>query len=224
MYRRVSTSRLRAHAVRWGTLSTLIGTAVLITLHSVRPVASASMMSAAPDIAAIDQYVESEMRATRLPGLALAIVQGDKIVHLRGFGKADPSGRPVTPQTPFLIASVTKPFTALAVMQLVEAGKVQLDAPVQRYLAWFRVADPEASARITVRQLLVQTSGLPTITGDEHMVTSGDASEEALENRVRALRATRLTAQPGTIFQYSNANYATLAMIVKSVSGQSYEE
>ncbi len=67
-----------------------------------------------------------------------------------------------TPQTPFFIGSLTKSFTALAVMQLVEAGKIELDAPVQRYLPWFRVADLWASARMTVRHLLNQTSGLPS--------------------------------------------------------------
>lgn len=69
---------------------------------------------------------------------------------MRGFGKADSSGRPVTPQTPFVIGSLSKSITAAAIMQLVEAGTVQLDAMVQRYIPWFRVADVEASAEITV--------------------------------------------------------------------------
>ena len=79
---------------------------------------------------------------------------------MQGFGQADKSGPEVTPQTPFLIGSVTKSFTALAIMQLSEAGRVQLDAPVQRYLPWWRVADPDASAQVTVRHLLYQVSGL----------------------------------------------------------------
>lgn len=78
------------------------------------------------------------MRELRIPGLALAIFQGDHLVHLKGLGTADPSGRAVTPQTPFHIASISKAFTALAVMQLVEAGTLDLNAPVQRYLPWFR--------------------------------------------------------------------------------------
>jgi CubicO group peptidase (beta-lactamase class C family) len=201
---------------------------ILIILMAVnflhpRPTAAAHPHAATPDFAAIDRYIESEMQATRLPGLALGIVQGDRIVHLKGFGRADPSGRAVTPQTPFLIASVTKSFTALAVMQLVEARQVELDAPIQRYLPWFRVADEAASARITVRQLLNHTSGLPTLAGHEDMVFDSDLGEEALEERVRALRTTRLTAPPGEVFQYSNAGYATLALLVQTVSGQSYE-
>jgi CubicO group peptidase (beta-lactamase class C family) len=177
----------------------------------------------APDFAAVDRFVEEELRATRLPGLALALVRGDRIVHLRGFGRADPSGRAVTPQTPFLIASATKPITALAIMQLVEASAVELDAPAQRYVPSFRVADADASGNITVRQLLNHTSGLPTLTGHEHMVFDADLGEAALEERVRALRTTRLTAPPGERYQYSNAGYAALALIVQVVSGQPYD-
>ena len=86
-------------------------------------------------------------------------------MHERAFGQARPDGTQPSPQIPFGLGSTTKSFTALAVMQLVEAGKVSLDAPVQRYLPWFRVADPQASAQMTVRHLLNQTSGLPQSSG-----------------------------------------------------------
>ena len=175
-----------------------------------------------PDLAAIDRYVRSEMDAQRIPGLALGIVHGDRIVHVQGFGQAERSGPDVTPQTPFLIGSVTKSFTALAIMQLSEAGRVQLDAPVQRYLPWWRVADPDASTQITVRHLLYQVSGLSKATGNAY-ATSGDTHDAALEDRVRTLRDAELTAPVGTTWQYSNANYWTLGMIVQAVSGQSYE-
>jgi CubicO group peptidase (beta-lactamase class C family) len=175
-----------------------------------------------PDLAAIDRYVRSEMDAQRIPCLALGIVHGDRIVHVQGFGQADRSGRQVTPQTPFLIGSVTKSFTALAIMQLSEAGQVQLDAPVQRYLPWWRVADPHASTRVTVRHLLYQVSGLSKATGNAY-ATSGDTHDSALEDRVRALSDAELTKPVGTNWQYSNANYWTLGMIVQAVSGQSYE-
>jgi len=175
-----------------------------------------------PDLAAIDRYVRSEMEAQRIPGLALGIVHGDRIVHVQGFGQAEKSGPDVTPQTPFLIGSVTKSFTALAIMQLSEAGRVQLDAPVQRYLPWWRVADPDASTQVTVRHLLYQVSGLSKATGNAY-ATSGDTQDSALENRVRALRDAELTGPVGTTWQYSNANYWTLGMIVQAVSGQPYE-
>jgi CubicO group peptidase (beta-lactamase class C family) len=128
----------------------------------------------------------------------------------------------VTPETPFLIGSVTKSFTALAIMQLSEAGQLQLDAPVQRYLPWWRVADPDASTRVTVRHLLYQVSGLSKSTGNAY-ATSGDTHDSALEDRVRALRDAELTEPVGTTWQYSNANFWTLGMILQAVSGQSYE-
>src|SRR5689334_12508734 len=96
----------------------------LLTLSVLLPaMATGAMFSteSLPDFAAIDRYVEAEMQAQRIPGLALGIVQGDQIVHLKGFGVADTSGAVVTPQTPFPIGKVSKAFTALAVMQLVEA-------------------------------------------------------------------------------------------------------
>ena len=144
-----------------------------------------------PDYAAIDRYVQREMDEQRIPGLALGIVQGERIVHVRGFGEADPSGRAVTPRTPFFIGSITKSFTALAVMQLSEAGQVDLDAPVQRYLPWWHVADPAASAEVTVRDLLYQVSGFSKATGNQY-ATSGGTGKDALEERVRALGSAEL--------------------------------
>jgi CubicO group peptidase (beta-lactamase class C family) len=204
--------------------------AILATM-ALHPLPSARATAAYPPLAAtstddrwsaLDSYVEQERQAAKVPGLALAIVQGDQIVHLTGFGQADPSGRVVTGQTPFSIGSATKSFTALAVMQLVEAGKLELDAPVQRYLPWFRVADPEASARITVRHLLHHTSGLPRGLGIE-AATVSNADDRALEALVRSLSTAELTQPVGTTWQYSNAGYATLGLLVQTVSGQSYE-
>jgi CubicO group peptidase (beta-lactamase class C family) len=203
----------------------LVGVATVVMKSDSGPSGPASSTAGAsghPDFAAIDRYVQNEMDAQRIPGLAIGIVEGSRTVHLRGFGKADPSGRKVTPQTLFFNGSTTKSFTALAIMQLREAGKLELDAPVQRYLPWWRVADADASARITVRQLLYQVSGLSKATGNEH-ATSGDSSPSALEDQVRELRSAKLTAPVGKTWQYSNANYNILGLIVEKVSGQSYE-
>src|SRR5215212_3699189 len=175
-----------------------------------------------PDFAAIDAYIQEEMRDVHIPGLALGIVHGDEVFHLKSFGKADPSGRAVTPQTPFILASSSKSFTALAIMQLSEEEKVDLDAPVQRYVPWFRVADKAASNRITVRNLLNQTSGLPEDTAFEPML-SNDMSGDALEERVRTLSDVQLNHRVGTAFEYTDANYDVLGLIVQKVAGQSYE-
>jgi CubicO group peptidase (beta-lactamase class C family) len=175
-----------------------------------------------PDFAAIDRYVKKEMEQSRMPGVALGIVKADEVVHLEGFGEAGSSDRKVTPQTPFIIGSLSKSFTALAVMQLVEAGKVELNAPVQRYVPWFRVADEEASARITVGELLNHTSGLSRASGGEALLKE-DSSKGALETAVRSLSTVELDRPVGKSFEYSNLNYTTLALIVQTVSGESYE-
>lgn len=171
----------------------------------------------------IDAYVEREMRRLKIPGASLAIVEGDQIVHLRGFGRARPGGETPTPQTPFFIGSLTKSFTALAVMQLVEAGKIELDAPVQRYLPWFRVADPQASAQMTVRHLLNQTSGLPTWSGNI-ILADFDDSPGAAERQARALATLELTRPVGEAFDYSNSNYQLLGLIIEAAGGESYAD
>ena len=162
------------------------------------------------------------MKELGIPGAALVVVQGDQIVHLKAFGVADASGRPVTLQTPFVTGSTGKSFTALAIMQLVEAGKTNLDSPVQTYLPWFRVADVNRSKMITVRQFLNQVSGLPQSIGQTQL-TRMDLSNAAIENNVRALASVELIAPAGECYEYSNANYVRVGMIIQAVRGQSYE-
>ncbi|HMM43764.1 MAG TPA: serine hydrolase domain-containing protein, partial [Thermomicrobiales bacterium] len=145
------------------------------------------------------------------------IVEGDQIVHSRGFGES--GSTPITPQTPFAIGSLTKSFTALSIMQLVEDGKISLDDPVQRYIPWFTVADADAAARITVRHLLNQTSGLSRATGIRPLL---EESTDTIEQYVRNLREAELNRPVGASYEYSNANYVTLGLIVEMVSGQQY--
>lgn len=182
----------------------------------------ASAQLAAFDFESVDAFIQTEMDAIRIPGLALAIVHGDEVIYQKGYGIADPSGRPVTPQTPFNIGSVSKAFTALTVMQLAQDGILELNAPVQRYLPWFRVADAEASTKITILDLLNHTSGIPTTAGNDYS-DKDDMSEQALGHRVRALSKVELDRPVGSSFEYSNANYDILGLIVQTVSAQPYE-
>ena len=171
---------------------------------------------------ALDAYVEGQMQRLKIPGAALAVIEGDEVAYLRGYGFARPGGEAPGPQTPFFIGSLTKSFTALAVMQLVERGLVELDAPVQRYLPWFRVADPEASARMTVRHLLNQISGLSTLAGSAILAAEG--SPDDLERQVRALSTVKITRPVGSTFQYCNLNYNILGLIVQVASGEPYSD
>jgi CubicO group peptidase (beta-lactamase class C family) len=192
---------------------------VCLLLAGMSPLQGNTMASSnKTDYEAVDEYITARMRSDHIPGVALAIIKGDQILYLKGYGRADQSGHPVTPQTPFLIGSITKPFTSLAVMQLVDAGKVEFDAPVQRYVPWFRLADPKASAQITVRMLINQTSGIPQ---NPTMVTwTWPDQADAIERHVRLLANAKPLFSPGQSFAYSNGNYATQAMILSSLACQ----
>jgi CubicO group peptidase (beta-lactamase class C family) len=169
----------------------------------------------------INAYVIEQMQRLHIPGATLAIVQGDEIVYQRGFGRSRPSGEAPTALTPYFIGSLTKSITAMAVMQLVEAGKVELDAPVQRYLPWFRVADPKASAEVTVRHLLNQTSGFPFLASNVVLAELDDTTGAA-ERQVRAMSSLKLHHPAGEAVEYCNLNYNVLGLVIEAVSGESY--
>ena len=137
---------------------------------------TAAAAGAAPSEKALDRLdrtIEDRIDAHNIPGFAVAVVSGERTVHMRGFGEADGSGRKVSAKTPFVIGSSGKTITALSVMQLVDAGKVRLDAPVRRYVPEFRVADKQASQRNTVRNLLQQTTGLSEAAGGPLLRSQG---------------------------------------------------
>ncbi len=192
-----------------------------LTLTAQPPVSARTATSAGPDWTDIDAYVESQLAQTPNPGLAYAIVHGNEIVHLKGFGVADSSGRPVTVQTPFDTGSISKTFTGLAIRQLVNAGRVEMDVPVQQYLPWFHLADADASAHITVRHLIEQTSGLPRAAGDQAFMRDPRYTTQEM---VRRSSTVKLNRPVGSSPEYSNLNYLVLGLVVEKVSGQPYTE
>jgi len=204
---------------KWNRISFALVCLVLTLVLTIGNATASLTLQAEADFAAVDAYVTEQMNALGIPGMALGIVRNGQIAHLGGFGVADSSGRAVTPQTPFYIGSVTKSFTALAVMQLVEAGKIELDAPVQTYLPWFELADKAASAKITVRNLLNQTSGISEKDGNRFW-----ASPLASEEYVRSLHTLQLTWPVGSTYQYCNINFIIAGLVVEKVSGQSYAD
>src|SRR5260370_11874312 len=102
---------------------------------------------------------------------------------------------------PFVLGSISKAFTALAVMQVSTQGKIDLDAPVQRYIPWFHVATPGASSQITIRHLLTHTSGLSPYLGGIRPASP----DESIEKFVRGMSTTRLTAPVGSQFNDTDA-------------------
>ena len=174
-----------------------------------------------PDFAVEDDLVRTAMSESGVPGAAYAIVRDGRVAHVAALGSAGPDGRPMTTRTPIVIGSVGKSITALAIRQLVEAGAIDLDAPVRRYLPWFSLAGPDAAAeRVTIRSLLEHTSGLSTALGQDPRWYAADLSGEMV---VRGLASARADVDVGT-YAYSNVNYVVLGAVVEAVSGLSYGE
>ena len=178
----------------------------------------------------IETLVEDMMADNYLPGVAIGIVKDGEVVYAEGFGEANiQEGKPVTPASLFNMASVSKIFTATAIMQLVEQGLIDLDAPVTDYLPYFRLDDPRYT-EITVRHLLSHTSGLPFFDIETEIpwkaknYENPDNEEGALERHVRAMDHVKLIADPGgDEMLYSTIAFDILGDIVAKVSGQSYE-
>ncbi|MFA7764720.1 serine hydrolase domain-containing protein [Streptomyces sp. NRRL S-448] len=163
----------------------------------------------------VDSYVQSQRDRTRAPGLAYAVVRGEQVIHQRTWGK-DGNGAPVTPRTPFLIGSLAKPVTAMAVMRLAEEGRIALDGLVTTHLPWFRPSGAGADG-ITVRHLLTHTSGISERDGylrsDRY-----DNEPGAIGRLARSLAGIRLIETPGARHEYSDANYMLLAAVVEHVA------
>ncbi|MEV4293450.1 serine hydrolase domain-containing protein [Microbispora rosea] len=165
-----------------------------------------------------DRYVRDYIRRTDLPGAVVTVVKGDKVVYAAGHGHTA-GGEAITADTPMPLASLSKSFTALAVLRLADEGRIDLDAPVRRYLPEFTMADPRAG-KITVRQLLQQTSGMSDRAFPELTLPAPDHLKDA----VAMLRTAPLAAAPGTRMIYHNPNYAVAARLAEVVSGTPFAE
>ena len=150
------------------------------------------------------------------PGFAVAIQRDGRVVERFAAGDADvAASRPVTPQTIFHIGSVTKMFTATSVMQLVQAGKIDLQAPVTRYLPQFA-----AWRGVSIAELLMHRSGIPNYL-DAALATGRVATPTTPQAILKAMAARPLDFKPGAHFEYSNTNYVALGLVVERVTGES---
>lgn len=170
------------------------------------------------DFVRLDSLINAQMEKHGLRGVALAVTQGEQIVYLKGYGTAG-QGRAMTPQTPMYIGSQSKSVTALAIAQLAEQGKVELNAPVRKYIPWFAVTDPQASQQITINHLLYHTSGL-----SEAGYTAMLPDDATLEEGIRSLSSAKLTAPVGSKHQYFNMGYCVLMQVIETASGEKYAD
>jgi CubicO group peptidase (beta-lactamase class C family) len=169
--------------------------------------------------------VESLVASGDLAGLAVAVVRGEEVVS-RGFGVRDLGTRaPVTPETMFHLASVSKPFVATAIVSLATdhgAGKpvLDLDAPLVTWVPEFTLADGRAG-EVTSRGLLSHTSGLPDVS--EYGWHGPQLGDDALSEFARSLSGWRLSSEPGSAFSYSNAGYELLGLLLSRITGTTFE-
>ena len=188
--------------------------------ESIRPAAAARSYPAT--IADARTAVADLMKDPALSSVSIALVDGSRIAWQQGFGYADRSaGTLPTPTTMYGIGSVSKVFAAIAVMTLVDAGKVSLDAPVVKYIPDFTMASPD-HRRITVRMLLDHSAGLPGSDYRNWSMTVPDPgyAEQVLET----LRTERLKTTPGSMSVYCNDCFTLAQVLVERVSAMSYPE
>ena len=166
-------------------------------------------------------WLESQIAYRQLPGVVVGVVADQELVWARGFGFADiESGRPMTTETRFRMASHSKLFTATAVMQLREQGKIKLDDPVSEYLPWFQVRSAPDDPPITVEHLLTHSSGLPREAG-AHWTTWEFPTDEQLRNLIPERTA---AFSPEVRWKYSNLAYSIAGKVIEVVSGQSWAD
>lgn len=164
----------------------------------------------------VDEIIRARMRERHVPGLALVVARGGKVVKEGAYGLSNVElGVAATPETVFEIGSITKQLTAAAVLMLVEDGRVRLDDPVGKHLP----NAPAAWGGVTVRHLLTHTSGVKTYTG-----LSGFELSRRLkrDDFIKALAAHPLDFAPGARYSYSNSGYNLLGHVIESASGQGY--
>ena len=168
----------------------------------------------------IADFIESEMAASGAPGLVYAVVADGETTSVEGHGVVRTGGdTAVTPETPFLTGSISKSFTALAIMQLVEAGDVELDTEISQYLDGF---ENRPTGAITIQQLLGHTSGFSTLQGNASH-TDGFSGSDELARSVEELAEVEPAYEPGGQWEYSNTNYQLLGRVIEVVSGHEYQ-
>jgi serine beta-lactamase-like protein LACTB len=190
-------------------------TLALLTLYSLAAFAQQPAQQA-DKLKRIEQAIQAEMQKNGVPGIAVAIAQRGQVVYAKGFGYADAENKvPFNPQTVSRIGSISKTFTALAVMQLVEQGKVKLDDEVQAYVPSF----PRKSAPVTIRQLLGHQGGIRHYKSNEMMSAR---HYNTVEESLTIFKDDPLIAEPGTKYSYTTYGFNLLSRVVEAASGMSF--
>jgi len=167
-----------------------------------------------------EALISDYVKESRFSGAVLVARDGKPILR-EGFGLANREWDvAVTPDTEFRVGSVTKQFTATAVMQLVEQGKIGLDDPISKYYA----AAPQTWNKVTIRLLLTHRSGIPSFTDIPSFLNEQDRLDRTPEELIALTRDKPLKFEPGTQYEYDNTGYVILGWVIEKVSGQRYAD
>lgn len=180
--------------------------------------ALAALLSVTAHADSLDDLAGAELKLRGIPGMSIAVVRNGRVEAVRGYGFADLEHKtPATPDTVYQLASVTKQFTASAVMLLVEEGRIGLDDPIRRHLPNL----PEKWQDVTVRMLLNHTSGIPSYTSFPDLMRD-PRRRFAPDEVVKTMAEKPLDFVPGTRFSYNNTGYYLLGHLLEKVSGKDY--
>src|SRR5205807_5150734 len=169
----------------------------------------------------LDSMIRQEMDDKQLPAFSIALVDGNQIVWAQGFGYEDPEHKiPATAHTIYRVGSVSKLFTDIGIMQMVEAGKINLDAPVSQYIPDFHPQNPFREP-ITLRELMSHRSGLLR---EPPVGNYFDPDGQTLEATVRSVNSTELVYPPGSHTKYSNAGIAVVGYTLQQLNHKLFPE
>ena len=167
---------------------------------------------------AFDARIDSVMTTWKVPGIGIAVVKGNQVIFLKGYGYKDRDQKvPVTKDTKFAIGSVTKSFAVTGLAAQVTQGKLEWDVPVRRYLPDFQMFDPVATERMTARDLVTHRSGLPR---HDLMWGPGMFTRDEIYQRLRFLEPTK---DFRSVWQYQNLMYMTAGYLSGKLDGTSWE-
>ncbi|MEN1939415.1 serine hydrolase domain-containing protein [Paenibacillus sp. 102] len=169
----------------------------------------------------IDKFVKEQKEISRIPGISIVIVEKGKTVYQKGFGYADlKTKKAVNEDTLFELASTSKAFTGLAILQLEQAGLLKRTDNITKFLPWLKLTYNDKPVNITLNHLLYQTSGIPSTTISSIPISTED---DALEATVQTLQHTKLNHKPGSSFEYATINYDILGLVIEKVTKKPYE-
>lgn len=181
--------------------------------------AATSTPAAKPSLDGLDEFVTQAMKDWKVPGLAIAVVQGDQVILLKGYGYRDLEKQlPVTPNTLFAIGSITKSFSVTTLGMEMDEGKVDWDKPVRDYLPTFKLYEPVLTEQVMIRDLITHRTGLPR---HDLVWYSSDFSREDLLRRLQYLEPSKPLR---TTFQYNNLMFMTAGYIAGQLNGTSWED